>query len=330
MQKEEAIRLLHRCLSGQASAAEQRAVQTWEATSEANRAEANAIRRVWAAAKPLPFPEAIDLDADFAALRAKQAARKVPVRKIRRFSWMRVAAAVLVLCAAGALSTWYANRSAPWTETYAAAGVEQIELPDGTQVWLNQGTTLRYPTAFDDEARPVELSGEAFFEVAKDAARPFTVESQNLVVRVLGTAFSVSEATADRPAGVVVREGKVRVRNADGTATVELTAHQTARLSADGQTLTTGTSAGLNELAWQRGSLRFEEAPLRQALSDISRAYGVSVTLDNPTLADCLLSGRYRQDTPLDSLLQSIQLQFDITLRRQPDGGYALSGGRCR
>src|SRR5690606_29878165 len=77
-------------------------------------------------------------------------------------------------------------------------GQYQLTLSDGTRVWLNAATSVRFPAAFADSARRVELSGEAYFEVAHDAKRPFEVRSAGQAVRVLGTRFNVT-AYADEP-----------------------------------------------------------------------------------------------------------------------------------
>src|SRR5690606_12315868 len=71
-------------------------------------------------------------------------------------------------------------------------GQYQVKLPDGTQIWLNAATKLRYPTTFYEKERVVELEGEAYFEVAKNAKMPFKVKSNNQLITVLGTHFNVS------------------------------------------------------------------------------------------------------------------------------------------
>ena len=86
----------------------------------------------------------------------------------------------------------------------------EVELSDGTIVHLNSGTTLRYPVAFlKNQNRKVFLTGEAFFEVAKDKAHPFTVSTQELNVEVLGTKFNASSYTEDVTTDIVLVEGKV-------------------------------------------------------------------------------------------------------------------------
>lgn len=134
------------------------------------------------------------------------------------FRWQWVAAAVLVLVTTGVL---FYNRAAQ-QDTLTAENIlheihvpygktEKLKLPDGTQVTLNAGSTFSYPEAFEKNTRDVSLTGEGFFEVTKNARRPFLVHTARLVVKVLGTVFNVKAYNNDKTVETTLLKGKVQV-----------------------------------------------------------------------------------------------------------------------
>src|SRR5690606_25053603 len=92
-------------------------------------------------------------------------------------------------------------------EIATGPAIDSVRLSDGTMIWLNRETTIRFPETFPDNERRVYLSGEAFFQVEKEADRPFVIEGQNTVTRVLGTSFNLR--TSGHSASVEVVTGKV-------------------------------------------------------------------------------------------------------------------------
>jgi len=134
------------------------------------------------------------------------------------FRWQWVAAAVLVLVAAGALFYKKAEQQDSLTaenilhEIHVPYGkTEKLKLPDGTQVTLNAGSTFSYPEAFEKNSRDVSLAGEGFFEVTKNAKKPFLVHTAKLVVKVLGTVFNVKAYNNDKTVETTLLKGKVQV-----------------------------------------------------------------------------------------------------------------------
>jgi transmembrane sensor len=154
-------------------------------------------------------------------------------------------------------------------------GEYKLVLPDGTKVWLNAATTLRYPTAFAGKDRVVELNGEAYFEVSADAARPFRVEVKGgQRVEVLGTHFDIMSYTDEPVAKTTLLEGSVRVRKE--TKTAVLRPGQQARLGGDGSLVV--VNADVEEaVAWKNGMFKFEEADIQQVMRQLGRWYDLDV-----------------------------------------------------
>lgn len=332
MTTDQAIRLVYRDLDGQLTAAERVVLRTWEQADPANRRAADDTRRAWQAARPaadLPFK--LDIAGDFERVRARTTARPAKVVPLRRSrSWLRIAAAIAFL-AVSALALRLAFSSEPAWQTVANSSgseVVDITLPDGSQVWLKGGSELAYPPTFDGATRSVRLVGEAFFEVAKDAAHPFIVETDALEVTVLGTAFNVRPPSDDHPA-VTVREGKVRVAAEAFDETIIVTAGESVHLSADNQLLQKRADADGNATAWQRGYLRFTDTKLDAVLTDLSAHYATPIRADK-ALLNCTLTGRYASYTQLQDLLNMVAKAYGARVVREDGGRFVLKGGRCQ
>jgi transmembrane sensor len=153
--------------------------------------------------------------------------------------------------------------------------VVAISLSDGTKVWLNAETTLRYPTAFAGKDRRVEISGEAYFEVAHDAHKPFYVTRTGMEIKVLGTHFNVNSYDDGSPASVTLLEGSVKV-SSQGNHSM-LTPGQQALMN--GTAIKVIDNVDTDEvLAWKNGKFQFgENTSIETIMNQVARWYNVQV-----------------------------------------------------
>ncbi len=153
----------------------------------------------------------------------------------------------------------------------------QLVLPDGSKVWLNAASSLRYPTAFTGSERRVEITGEAYFEISKDAARPFIVKINDQTdIQVLGTQFNVNAYTDEANIHATLVEGSVRIR-ASGQSRV-LTPGQQAQISNQGGGVTVLEHANVEQVtAWKNGFFNFHGASLPEVMRQLSRWYNIDV-----------------------------------------------------
>lgn len=156
-------------------------------------------------------------------------------------------------------------------------GQIQLVLPDGTAVWLNSASSLRYPAVFKGAERIVELTGEAYFEVAPDARQPFKVKLNGMLVDVLGTSFNIHAYTDEPVVTTTLVQGSVRVTNQypKKEKSKILTPGEQAVVSAD-QLLT--QQADLEQvLSWKNGLFVFEDRKLADILREIARWYDIDI-----------------------------------------------------
>lgn len=145
-------------------------------------------------------------------------------------------------------------------------GQYRIGLPDGTTVWLNAASSISYPTAFRGKERTVRITGEAFFEVAKDAAKPFQVRTNSDLIQVLGTSFNVNSYTDEEGVKTSLIDGAVKIGNIvlkPGQACVK------------GKVFKTNLD---QDVAWKNGVFNFHDVDLAVVMRQLSRWYDVEVT----------------------------------------------------
>ncbi|HEY0666595.1 MAG TPA: FecR domain-containing protein [Sphingobacteriaceae bacterium] len=153
-------------------------------------------------------------------------------------------------------------------------GQYQVKLPDGSRVWLNAASSLKYPTNFTGSERKVELKGEGYFEIAHNKSMPFKVVSNNQVVEVLGTHFNLNAYTDENPVTTLL-EGSVKVVTSKDIAKVIKPGEQ-AELSANGTLKVSDVDTDLS-VAWKDGKFIFRNEPVESAMRKIARWYDVEV-----------------------------------------------------
>jgi ferric-dicitrate binding protein FerR (iron transport regulator) len=191
-------------------------------------------------------------------------------------------------------------------------GQFKVVLPDGTAVWLNAGSSLRYPTAFTGSVRQVRLEGEAFFEVAINAAQPFVVEANGIKATVLGTSFNINSYPDEENLVTTLVTGSLRVNTAKAAHLLH-PGEQTV-LRANGE-LQSRTGVNTEEFtAWKDGQFYFDNTPLTVIMRQFSRWYDVEVIYTAP-VADRQFFGVIDRKTPLAGVLKLLNandIKFQI------------------
>lgn len=184
-------------------------------------------------------------------------------------------------------------------------GTYQVVLADGSKVTLNAGSTLRFPVSFQADERRVTLTGEGFFDIARDARRPFLVEApQGTTIRVLGTSFNVRSYESDGRIQAAVVSGKVAVKK--GVASLELHAGEIAAAGAVGTLQKQpGNIGGIT--GWMKGKMVFDHIPIRQAMEDIARWYDVTVEYAAGFPEEEQIVGEFDRGSSLRSLLHNLE-----------------------
>ncbi|TDW97471.1 FecR family protein [Dinghuibacter silviterrae] len=192
-------------------------------------------------------------------------------------------------------------------------GQYKITLPDGTLVWLNSASSIRYPTAFSGRERRVEITGEAYFEVKENTRMPFTVDVRGTSIQVLGTHFNVMAYADEASINTTLVEGKVRVLS--GKESVILRPGEQART--EGR-ITVGTVDTDRETAWTTGFFEFDQTDLPTLMRQLRRWYGVEPIYQSNGNGR-LFDGRINRNLTLSEVLHLLEgngIHFSIEGRK--------------
>ena len=193
-------------------------------------------------------------------------------------------------------------------------GQYRLKLQDGTNVWLNAGSSIRYPTAFLGKERKVEITGEAYFEIAKNTAMPFRVSvtdpaagEKSTEIEVLGTDFDVNAYKDEADLKTTLIDGAIKITG--GTAPVILKPSQQAIVST-GKTIKTVQLENTDEtIAWKNGAFAFDDADIPTIMRQISRWYDVDVEYDgNGKSSEDHFTGTFSRSTSLAGVLQILHV----------------------
>ena len=180
-----------------------------------------------------------------------------------------------------------------------AGGQYRIVLPDGTKVWLNAASSLRYPTVFGGAKRKVELTGEAYFEVAKDPMYPFEVTANGSTVRVLGTHFNVNAYTDEPVVKVALAEGSIKLNSA-----LILKPGEEGKVFRN-KNVEKGAADLEVALAWKNGQFVFKQTPIEELMRQVGRWYNAGIIYDTKVTGH--FNAEIPRDVPVSKLLHFLE-----------------------
>ncbi len=192
-------------------------------------------------------------------------------------------------------------------------GKYRLTLPDGSKVWMNAESTLRYPTSFSGDTRDVQLTGEAYFEIAHNPARPFIVEVKDLKVEVLGTHFNIMAYTNEPAIATTLVEGSVRVSSP--TRVLQLKPGLQALQENNGNMKLVEKVDLQQVLAWKNDYFQFDGDRFDRMMRQIERWYDVSVVYEG-TVPNRKFGGKISRSSPLTDVLKALEwsdIKFRVT-----------------
>ncbi len=323
------IALLQKRSQGKLTEAQQQALQQ-AAQTETGRAQ----QRLWQEAGRYRTGYTPDTQAGLDRLRqrlATESAPVVPMRVARRRSFSWGIAATIALALAAITVLWWQIGIGQSTQRVATAttGIQTLTLSDGTTVSLNKGAELRYPSDFGGQtSRSVDLIGEAYFQVAPDAAHPFIIHTPMAEVEVLGTAFNLRAMPGEPFTEVEVAEGKVALIANEKEDSIILRPKECGRYLHQGQ-FKTEPAPYLNRLAWHTNQLNFVDTPLSKVIPMLERFYEISITgQEQLSEVDCPISGNWSKGD-LKSIPAVIESLTPLRLIQVRPGYYLLQGQGC-
>ncbi|MEZ2443858.1 FecR family protein [Chitinophaga sp. RCC_12] len=195
-------------------------------------------------------------------------------------------------------------------------GQYQLELPDGSKVWLNAASSLKFPTAFVGKERRVELNGEAYFEVARNASQPFFVSVNNASIAVLGTSFNVMAYADEAAMRTTLLEGAVKVSQANASSVLK--PGEQSLLEPNGKMKVIENADVSLAVAWKNGLTSFKSADIKTIMRQVERWYDVEVVYSG-AIPVRSFTGDIPRDANLSELLRLLEISrihFKMEQRR--------------
>ncbi|MDR1103689.1 MAG: FecR domain-containing protein [Tannerella sp.] len=304
--------LLHEFFAGEALPEDRKAIKRWLDESAAH-------------GKKLVEERAL-FDALLMAGDEKACARKpVAGRRISLRPWLRellkVAAVAAVMCLAGAY--FYERkmselRAATHTLTVPAGQRANLQLPDGTNVWLNARSRITYPGYFGGSAREVTLDGEAWFEVEHDRQKPFVVHTDRYSIRVQGTKFDVDAYAGAENFSTALFEGAVDIQYRNEPEHFIRLSPGRQALEQNGR-LTVLPIEDFDVYRWREGLLCFRKTDFLTLMAHFEKCYGIGIEVQNGYVAEKVFSGKFRMSDGVDNALRVLQKESLFSFERNED-----------
>jgi transmembrane sensor len=322
--------LIAKYLSGNTTASEVQLLEQWVLSNAENKNQFLKLQQTWYLSKSAAKGQELNVNKEWSAISQKigfsekTSGKVVPMKNQKpSLRWLSIAAAVAVLVIAG---FWLFNNNTN-TNSLIVTSEQQTkaqQLADGTQINLNQFSTINYTDA-KDGTRQVALSGDAFFEVARDEQRPFVIKAKEVAIKVLGTSFYVDARDNANEVQVIVASGTVAMEAAGKKVILEKGDIGTYLKS--NQELSKKQNEDANYLAWQTKRLVYEKALLGKVVYDLNRTFHADIRLENAGLQNCLLTATY-EDQTLESIIRILEKTLNLKATRNGEK-IVLSGSPC-
>ena len=296
--------LLYKYFKGTTSEEEERLILDWVDASPENRKAFQKERMLYD----------IALFTDEKQMNRKD--RKARIIPMLRWS-ARIAAVVIVAISFGFLfkNYQYEKSACQQTITVPAGQRAQITLADGTKVWLNKNTILQYPRNFEGGERHVYLNGEGFFDVKRNTAKPFIVQSHAMQVRVLGTTFNLKSGENGQRAVATLLKGEVEVKGNHGEGMIVLSPGQQAELDGMTRRLTVKPAEPGIE-GWHDTAFDLNQTDIRTLCKILERAYNVKIIIAPDVDIERTYSGPLKKKenvaATLDLIKNSIGIKYKV------------------
>ena len=323
--------ILARYLAGESTPEEAMVLHDWLEVDE-NRTRFDAFRKMWDISYPSKkFPH-IDKKIAWKNIRDSMPvqpddAARLSIRPARGMSFfLKVAATALILAIAGIFAYLKLGvRHVEMVSVVSTDSTRQLVLPDESRAVLNQHSKITFSKNFSGRTRAVHLSGEAFFKVTHDKAKPFIVHTDIANVQVVGTAFNVA-AVGDK-LDVSVAEGKVLVYTSGDSVYLvpgqALTIHSDKRVNADQQ-----KNANSNDWGYATKKFEFKNALLSEVFACIEKSYPYSIKVQNDAIKNCKLTATF-DNASAEYIVTLIAETLDLTVTKKGNVFY-LEGKGCR
>jgi len=318
--------VIARKLAGEASVEELQWLSALCASDDNIAALEKQMESAWAYTANVKYISNIDVNAEWAHF--QKSIQTTKTRSLLSYSWvLKIAASVIVIFSA--LLGYFTFQNTRNIEIAALTSNQFFELPDGSVINLQKGSTLEYSKSFGKQLiREVKLNGTAFFKIKRDTAHPFVINANEAEVKVLGTSFYLSTAPETDNVEVIVIEGKVKLykRNVEAVGVI-LEKGEKGIFEKSKNTIIKSSENDVNLLAWHTGKLVYQGERLEKVVQDLSRVYSKPIIISE-AIKNCRLTATFENES-LDSIIRILKETFQLKIT-ESNGRMLLDGSACK
>ena len=256
-------------------------------------------------------------------IQSKPAPVKLPLWR----KYLRIAASILIPLFCIGLGYYLSGNKIKQVEENTIVQVEvgqkaNVQLPDGTHVWLNSAGLLTYDNTYNQKERVVYLQGEAYFEVNRDITRPFIVKANNISVETLGTTFDVKAYPDDDCVTAILIDGSIRVSSPSHSEVLKPNEKLTVTKN-NGQFSISHLQAADKNVSWINNQLAFEQERLEDIAKTLERMYSIQIRFASENLKDIRFSGTIKNHN-MENVLQLITFVSPIRYSLENDTTFVI------
>lgn len=319
MKKYIITKIIHKYLSGRFPAETEKKVQQWIIKEKNNKEKENASFNYWNKLNVKSNSET------YIAL--ERVNKRINYKKREKSTFyrnsIRIAAVwVLLLIPVGGYWSYITHSAIKVSVAYGEK--KHLFLPDSSEVWLNAGTSIKYPRKFKKGKRLIQLDGEAYFSVKKDKSKPFIVETKQLHVKVLGTQFNIKAYSNEEKAITTLTSGKVEVSTLQKDTRILTPNKQLVFHTNTSKVEVTEISPSETD-SWIKGELIFSNAPLKEIIQTLERHFNIPIIDHTETTFTQLYTIKFIESESLEEIMSVLQDFIGFTYEIQPDNKIRLN-----
>jgi len=335
--------LLGKYLSGESNNEETIRIQRWIESSNKNKILFENIESDWNKINLAKNMKKVDVDNAWENVKQRilqEEPEVIPMRELKQenkattylYRTLQIAASILIFIGISFGIYKFFSDSGFDDNTIIKSGSDNTSsliLPDGSKVYLNSNTIIKYPEQFGKDSRNIYLKGEAYFEVVGNEYKPFVVNTNNAVIKVLGTSFNINTKKENNKVEVFVESGNVQLsQKSNNENRILIEQGYIGVLSRN--TLIKSKNNDINYLAWKTRYLIFRDTKLEIVAEKIESVYNTSIQFDNKEIADCPLTATFN-NASLDSVLNVIEGTFNLEIEDiiKTNGKVIIIGNGC-
>ena len=315
---------IFKVFTGEATQEEAEVIRLWIKESEENEKQFYQLKNIWDVSNPSFDPADINVGQAYANVFSQISAESATIvkRKTFLYYWQRIAAIIVLPLLA--LSAYFFISSGDekeyameYQEVFSPYGTRSfLNLPDSSKVWLNAGSSIKYPIRFADGERRVSLNGEAYFEVKSDEKNPFIVHTSEMDVRATGTAFNVDAYANDDRTAVTLVKGIVNVESRNKN--MQLRPNERIDFEHSSEKFNLSKTDTYKWCSWKDGILAFRNDRLEYVFKRLGQMYNIDFVIKDRSVSSYVYHATFEGES-LDEILYLLELSAPLRYKKHGD-----------